>query len=170
MYARYARRLGWWLTKLTEGIGAVVMLGLVVMNFLQVFFRYAISDPLGWTEEAMRYALVWMVFLVACAALWRGEHMTIDILSEILPPRFRRIQRIVVLLCIALFSFILAWWGGPLALRGAAEVSPSAGIPMIVPMSAVAVGGLLMLVKAVILMTTDPGEPAEVPGGKGESR
>lgn len=154
MFIKRAQKLGHWLTKSTENIGAIIMLGLVVANFLQVFFRYVVNAPLGWTEEAMRYALVWLVFLVSCAALWRGEHMTIDILREILPQRFYQVVRVVNLLCVVLFCFILVWWGGPLALHVASEVSPSAGIPMIVPMSAVVVGGALMLIAAVILIVT----------------
>ena len=55
------------LTTITETIGALIMLSLLVMNFLQVFFRYVLVEPIGWTEEVMRYSVSWMTFLLAGA-------------------------------------------------------------------------------------------------------
>jgi len=149
-------RLAELLTVATESIGALLLLAIVVINFLQVFFRYVVLDPLGWTEEAMRYSVVWITFLVAGAALFRGEHMIIDLFAEIVPPRLRRIQSIVVLLAIATFCLVLVVYGWPQALRNARQLSPSAQIPMIVPYMSVVVGGLLTLVKTACLIVAAP--------------
>jgi TRAP-type C4-dicarboxylate transport system permease small subunit len=151
-----ALRLADWLTRATEGIGALLMLAIVVMNFLQVFFRYVLFDPLGWTEEAMRYSVVWMTFLVAGAVLWRGEQLSIDLFSGLLPAWLRRAQSILILLLVAAFCLLLVVYGWPQAVRNVRQLSPSAQIPMIVPYISVVVGGLLMLAKAVCLMIVDP--------------
>lgn len=151
-----ALRLADWLTRITESIGALLMLSIVVMNALQVFFRYVLVDPLGWTEEAMRYTVVWMTFLVAGAVLYGGEQLSIDMLGGVLSPRLRRIQSILVLLLISLFCLVLVVYGWPQAIRNIKQVSPVAQIPMIIPYVSVVVGGALMLVKAVCLMIADP--------------
>jgi TRAP-type C4-dicarboxylate transport system permease small subunit len=132
------------------------MLAIVVMNLLQVFFRYVLFDPLGWTEEAMRYSVAWMTFIVAGAVLYGGEQLSIDMLGGILPPKLRRLQSILVLLLISVFCFILVVYGWPQAVRNMKQVSPVAQIPMIVPYLSVVVGGALMLVKAICLIIADP--------------
>ncbi len=144
------------MTRVTESIGAALMAFILVANFLQVFFRYALGDPLGWTEEVMRYSVAWMTFLVAGAALFRGEQMSIDLLSGVLPPRLRRVQNIVILTLICAFCLILVIYGWPQAVRNMRQYSPVARIPMIVPYLSVVIGGLLLLVKAICLIIAEP--------------
>ena len=151
-----ALRLAEWLTRATDCIGALLMLGIVFINLLQVFFRYVLVDPLGWTEEAMRYSVAWMTFLVAGAVLFRGEQLSIDMFRDVLPASLRRAQSILVLLLIAAFCLLLVVYGWPQAIRNLKQLSPSAQIPMIVPYISVVVGGVLMFVKAVCLMIADP--------------
>ena len=108
-----ALRVAHYLTVATESIGALLLLGIVIINFLQVFYRYVLFDPLGWTEETMRYSVVWITFLLAGAVLFRGEHMIIDIFGNILPLWLRRLQGIIVLLCISAFCGVLVFYGWP---------------------------------------------------------
>lgn len=165
-----ALRLAAALTRMTEALGALIMLAIVVVNVLQVLFRYVLADPLGWTEEVMRYSVIWMTFLVAGAVLFRGEQLSIDMLGHLLSPRLRRLQSIVVLLAIAVFCLILVVWGLPLALRNAAQLSPSAQIPMIVPSISVVVGAVLVLAKAVCLIVAAPETVLGTGAGGGEDR
>jgi TRAP-type C4-dicarboxylate transport system permease small subunit len=162
-----ALKLADWLTRITETIGALLMLGIVMLDVLQVFFRYVLFDPLGWTEEAMRYAVVWMTFIVAGAVLFRGEQLAIDMFGGLLSPKLRRIQSILVLLLIAIFSFVLVVHGWPQAMRNANQVSPVAQIPMIFPYLSVVAGGALVLLKAICLIIADP-ERVHGDIGKGE--
>lgn len=149
------------LSQLTESVAALLLAAVVLVNVAQVFFRYVIGAPLGWTEEVMRYAIVWATFLASVAAAWRGEHMAIDVLGPLLPPLLQRLVQLIVLLCIGAFCWVLVWYGFPLAMRNAAQFSPSARIPMIVPYVSVAVGGLLILIQVVcILVLTLAGRAA----------
>ena len=151
-----ALQLAAWLTLATEIIGGLLMLGIIVINLLQVFYRYVLFDPLGWTEEAMRYSVAWMTFLVAGAVLFRSEQLSIDVFGRMLPPALRRAQSIFILLAICSFCIVLVVYGWPLAMRNLNQVSPSARIPMIVPYISVVAGGVLIFVKAVCLMIADP--------------
>ena len=144
------------LTRVCEAVCAVLLFGIVLFNLLQVFFRYVVSDPLGWTEEYMRYSVAWMVFLGANAAIFRGEHMVIDLFPKDISPIVLRVKHVAVLLCIGAFCFILVWKGIPLSIRNAKQVSPTAQVPMIVPYISVGIGGFLMLVNAFCLMVLPP--------------
>lgn len=147
------------LTRVTESVAALLLLGIVLINVLQVIFRYVIGIPVGWTEEVMRYSVIWVTFLASAAALYRHEHMTIDIAGSLLTSRLaRRALHVLVLACIGFFCFMLAWEGIPLGLRNASQFSPSARIPMIWPYIAVAVGGVLMLLKVICLLLLPPHE------------
>jgi TRAP-type C4-dicarboxylate transport system permease small subunit len=154
-------------SRVTESVAALLLGAIVVINVMQVLFRYVIGAPLGWTEEVMRYAVVWVTFLAATAAVHRGEHMVIDVLGPALPALLRRLLYIVVLLCVAAFCWVLISEGFPLALRNAAQRSPSARIPMIIPYISVAVGGVLILVQVLCLLVLTATGRAEPPRATG---
>lgn len=139
------RRIASTLTRVTENIGAFLMALIIVVNFLQVFFRYVMFDPLGWTEEVMRYSVVWVTFLTAGAVFFHGEHMVVDALGRLLPPWLRKIQRFAVLGAIIAFCLVMVVYGVPLALRNMHQFSPSARITMIIPYSAVVVGSIVAI-------------------------
>ncbi len=153
-------RVGSGLTKLVEGMAAILLFTIVVYNFLQVIFRYVVVSPLGWTEEAMRYSILWTAYLGSVAALFRGEHMAVDVLTMIVSPRVNRVLARVVLACVAVFCFILVWEGFPMAIQDAAQRSPSMELPMVWPHLSVPVGGLLMLIITVVLLVLPVGAVA----------
>lgn len=141
--------------KLVHGIevtAALLLIAVIVMNLAQVFFRYVLVDPLSWSEETMRYATTWMVMLAGSAALFRNEHMAIDLLGQGAPAWMKRARRIAVLGCIAAFCVLLMWQGIPAAIKNFRQVSPSVRIPMTFPYLAIPVGAALMFVKSLLLM------------------
>jgi len=147
-----AYRLGLRLTRLTEAISAVLLIAVIVMNLAQVFFRYVVVDPLSWTEETMRYTTTWMVLLAGSAAVFRREHMAINLFAEVRSPALRRAVHLLVLACIAGFCLLLMWEGFPAAIDNMRQVSPAVRIPMTIPYMAVPIGATLMLIKALCLM------------------
>jgi TRAP-type C4-dicarboxylate transport system permease small subunit len=48
---------------------------------LQVIFRYVLSLPLTWSEEAARYLNIWAVLLGAALAVKRREHLRVDLID-----------------------------------------------------------------------------------------
>ena len=91
------------LTYTTEIIAAVLIGLIVVVNFLGVFYRYVLFDPIGWPEETMRYSLIWATFLGSSAALYRGEHMVLNLFENMTMAWLRWALHIIVLLTIATF-------------------------------------------------------------------
>ena len=65
------------------GIAAIALM--VVAILVQVFWRYVLSDPLPWPEEAARFLMLWMTGLVAPTALRRGGFVAIDMIQLALP-------------------------------------------------------------------------------------
>jgi TRAP-type C4-dicarboxylate transport system permease small subunit len=71
-------------------IVAVLLVVMSVTVFANVMCRYFLDFSLAWYEEISRFLLIWIVFLGAIIALIRGDHLGIDVLLIVMPPRVRR--------------------------------------------------------------------------------
>jgi TRAP-type C4-dicarboxylate transport system permease small subunit len=78
------------------GVAAILLVFLSATLFLQVLFRYVIKQPLPWSEEAARFALVWYGMLSAAAGAWTGQHFVFRWATLILDDKARLILRLVV--------------------------------------------------------------------------
>ena len=144
------------LARATEHISAALIGLVVICNAAQIFWRYVLVDPLGFTDEAMRYSMVWVTFLAGSALVFRREHMATTLLDHPRLGVLRRAVRAVVLIAIAGYAVFFTWNGLPLAFRNASQLSPSAQIPMIYPYIAVPFGGALVAIYAVFLLILPP--------------
>ena len=82
----------------------VAMVAFCIMQacvFLQVFTRYVFNLPLSWPEEVARYALVWLTFLGASAAVRANDHIRIDVLLMKVPPKVRSLLIVLTNVCAA---------------------------------------------------------------------
>lgn len=83
-------------------IGVFCMALMVVFILVQVFWRYVLSDPLPWPEEAARFLMLWLM-VVAPTALRRGGFVAIDMIQLVLP----RIVGGCLTLCLMILSLIV---------------------------------------------------------------
>lgn len=67
-----------------RGVGIFCMALMVVFILVQVFWRYVLSNPLPWPEEAARFLMLWLM-VVAPTALRRGGFVAIDMIQLALP-------------------------------------------------------------------------------------
>ena len=87
---------------------ALLMLLLAIDIAMQVLFRYVINDSLSWTDEIARLLLVWMTFLGAGLASFRGSHLKLDLLTAGSRPQIRSLVSTVVTLLILGFLTVLS--------------------------------------------------------------
>ncbi|WP_159591192.1 TRAP transporter small permease [Chelativorans xinjiangense] len=77
----------------------IVAVGLLTAMFasflLQVFMRYVVNHPLGWTSEACVILYIWAVFWTSAFLLEEREHITFSILSDALAPRPRWVLSLI---------------------------------------------------------------------------
>ncbi len=95
------------LRKIFHGID-FLLIAMIVAVFaevlLEVFFRYVLHKPLSWGGELSQTILVWITFIGAATALFRGEHMTIDLLVQRLSSDgVKRALRLFTLLVLVAF-------------------------------------------------------------------
>lgn len=64
---------------------------LAAIVFYQVFTRYVLDDPAGWTEEIARYFLVAVVFIGAAMSVRRNNHIQVDYFYRLMPRAMGRV-------------------------------------------------------------------------------
>lgn len=84
--------------RLLDGLAFVSMLliaAIIVAIGIDVGGRYLFNRPVGWVYEFVQHALVVIVFFgLPWLARERG-HVTIDLMTEVLPPSARKVLRVV---------------------------------------------------------------------------
>lgn len=59
---------------------AVALLAVVLTTMAaQVIARYVLHNPLSWSEEVARLAMIWLTFIAASFILARREHIAVDL-------------------------------------------------------------------------------------------
>jgi TRAP-type C4-dicarboxylate transport system permease small subunit len=134
----------------TEICAGLLMILVTVLNLTQVGGRYLFSTGFGWTEEVMRYSMIWLMMLGSVACIFRAEHMAIEALEGLVRPDRARFVKSALYSVAAIFCVVILIYSYPLALRNAAQTAPASGIPMIYPYAALPVGTALMLVQIAL--------------------
>ena len=92
------RPFGAWGARLYDGlgvVGGVLMALLTLAVFLQVILRYAAGRGSEGLDEVPRYLFVWLVMIGAAAAMYRGEHTSLEFFRDRLTPRGRALAKAV---------------------------------------------------------------------------
>ena len=140
----FNRMLSRWMIPL-EVVCAALMLSIVVMLFGGVMARYVFSRPLGWIDEAVSLAFIWVAMLGAVLAMHRNEHLRLSMFVDRMPEKLRGIVHAFALVAISAFLVGLI---GPSIEHIESEWivnSPALEIPSGVRVSAIAAGMILML-------------------------
>jgi len=138
------------LARSTEIAAGLLMILVTLLNLTQVGGRYFFSTGFSWTEEVMRYSMIWLMMLGSVACIFRVEHMGIEVLEGLVKPSLARFVKSALYSVAAIFCVVILIYGYPLALRNAAQTAPASGIPMILPYAALPVGAALMLVQIAL--------------------
>ena len=75
------------------------------MSWRVTFFAASIY----WADEAMVFLVIWSIFLAAIAVTYDGSHLTMDLFSARLSPRWQRaLDGVIAAVCVLTFTF-MAW-------------------------------------------------------------
>jgi len=91
-----------WLRRRAENVAVgllVVMFGAFV---LQIFFRYVLGNPLGWSEELIIATWLWTVLWGAAFTLGESEEIRFDIIYSQISERTRRVFNVITGLALVL--------------------------------------------------------------------
>lgn len=71
-----------WMDKILSIACAVLLTFMTVLVLIQVFSRYILNSPVAFTEELVRYSLIWTGFIGAAYAFSTREHMSLTLIRD----------------------------------------------------------------------------------------
>ncbi|GGN59649.1 TRAP transporter small permease [Oceanobacillus indicireducens] len=134
--------------KTLEYLTVIFLILLVITVTLQIGSRM-INNPLQWTEELSRHALVYMTFLGAALAFYKGHGMKITSFTEKFPPMLRKTNDIFIDSLVLLSSIILCYLGIKLGLLLLDSPTPSMRLSKGLLTFVLPLGFSLIVIKAV---------------------
>jgi TRAP-type C4-dicarboxylate transport system permease small subunit len=138
---------------MASNVGTGLLFAIVAISCANVFGRYVLGAPIGWADEAVIFLMIWAVFLGAAAVAWTDQHIKVEVLVELTPPRVRLAVRAAVDLVTAGVVFLMAWSGSMVVwkLMRFDQRSDALEVPLFIPQGALPVGmsiiGLFVLIR-----------------------
>ena len=83
--------LGRWLHRRAENIAVALLSTMFACFIVQIFFRYVLNNPVGWTEEVIVTTWLWTVLWGAAFILGEAEEVRFDILYSNISEKARRV-------------------------------------------------------------------------------
>lgn len=155
---------------------AILILGSLAASLVQIALRNLGLPALPETDTAVRRAVLWIAFIGASLAAFRGTHLAVDVAEQVLPARANRLVNaaaclvaagVTALLAISSARFVVA----ELAFAGLGAAAATAVMPV-----GFAVITLRFLLGAARRLTgsdgapPDSGRPAGAPGSRARFR
>ncbi|MBS1227184.1 MAG: Tripartite ATP-independent periplasmic transporter DctQ component [Proteobacteria bacterium] len=119
--------------RLLETALVLLFFTLFACVIIQVFTRYVLNDPAIFTEEASRFAIIWLSLLGTAYACGRLEHMAYTMFPEKLAGGKLLAHMRSVALIVLLFALsVMVYGGGKLVLRALQfeQLSATLALPM----------------------------------------
>ncbi|KUO51508.1 MAG: hypothetical protein APF76_17750 [Desulfitibacter sp. BRH_c19] len=122
---------------------------MVIVIFLQVFFRFVIKASLPWSEELARYIMAYAVFIGAAIAAKEGAHIGINVIVGALPKPFDKYMRGIAMFISFIFAALLLYLSIIIVmfLMKTGQKSPAMLIPIWIAYLSVPLGAILMSIR-----------------------
>lgn len=139
--------------KVLNKILGAILAALVGIMVVVVTYHVAVkivAEPSDWTDEFLRYSIIWLTMLGAPYAYGAGKHLSINILTNGFSARGKIIDKLVVEFLILILSVVVFIIGGIMVTTNAVgQFSASMHLPMQLYYVGVPIGGILMVVYCI---------------------
>ena len=92
-----------------DGLLAALLLGMLLLASSQIFLRNLFEIGMVWADPLLRIMVLWLGLLGALAASRDNKHITIDILTRLMPTRARILTHIFTSLFTSVVSGLIAY-------------------------------------------------------------
>lgn len=90
-------------------VAAVFLLAMMLINVVDVGLRVSVNEPIFGTYEIVEFLLAAVAFLAIPEAFLRDQHITIELIDQVLPPRVIDALRAFGTLCALVFVALMVW-------------------------------------------------------------
>tara|TARA_B100001741_G_C16486554_1_gene567547 strand:- start:481 stop:993 length:513 start_codon:yes stop_codon:yes gene_type:complete len=110
---------------LFKPIISVLFLLMIIITFIQVIFRYVLNSALPWAGEITIFFFIWVIFLGASITLHKGLHIGVDIITNQLREKNKKIIYIFTNILIIIFCLLIFFGSIPLVIDNFTQRSPA---------------------------------------------
>ncbi|WP_084327686.1 TRAP transporter small permease [Salinarimonas rosea] len=135
---------------------ALALGAMAAMAIGQVAARYLVGQPLVWSEEFMRFALIWVTFLGAGVAVRKGMLIAVEIVVHFVPAPVGRLARWLTLIATAAFWMVLIVFGIRILGMVQGMKSGAMELPMPFVYLAIPVGAAIAFVNTLVVALDPP--------------
>jgi TRAP-type C4-dicarboxylate transport system permease small subunit len=143
------------LEKYTLNITMAICAVMLVVAWLHVTRRYVFNSALTWSEEFLRFTIVWYALLSASILHKRNGHLGITIIREAMPKGVQKFLKSIVIYLGTLTVALVTVFGFVLVSQTWAQITPALGISVALPYAAIPVSFLLMTVYGIVHIIRD---------------
>lgn len=136
---------------ITMGICAVML----IVAWMHVIRRYVFNSALTWSEEFLRFSIVWYALLSASILHKRNGHLGITIIREAMPEGLQKFLKRLVIYLGTLTGVLVTVYGTVLVFSARAQITPALGISVSLPYAAIPVSFFLMTVYGIVHIIRD---------------
>ncbi len=155
---RSLKTLGRGLDRLVAFVVVALLVVMTIVTSAGVFWRYVMNDALSWAEELGCYMLVWVSFLGAALATYRGAHIGIDVVYDRLPRWGQRVLDISVNSAIVVFMGAILLSSLKILPVVHTRISPTLFVSMDIPYLVLPVSAGIILIQTIVRMLPEPEE------------
>lgn len=133
------------LDRVVVTVCSIWLLAMVAMTCWQIISRYLLGAPSTYTEEFLRFSLVWVSMLAMTYVAGLRKHVRFTLFSDKASGYLQRYWQVLIELAFLAFAiFILIQGGYNASSITMSQISPSLSLPMGYVYSALPVAGCLL--------------------------
>ena len=129
---------------------AVAMGSLVVGGTWQIFTRWILKNPSTFTEEFMRYMLIWASMIGSAYCFYKDKHLALDLIKDKLKGTPAMCLSVFIEVCILVFLLVVFVYGGGRMAISSTNYSPVMHIPFKVLYIVLPLSGILAILGRVL--------------------
>ncbi|AYA99730.1 TRAP transporter small permease [Lachnoanaerobaculum umeaense] len=129
---------------------AIAMGSLVVGGTWQIFTRWILKNPSTFTEEFMRYMLIWASMIGSAYCFYKDKHLALDLVKDKLKGTPAMCLSVFIEVCILTFLFVVFVYGGGRMAISSTNYSPVMHIPFKVLYIVLPLSGILAILGRVL--------------------
>lgn len=135
-----------------EEITCLIALSLsVIVLFINVILRYCFKTGLAWSDEAVRYLIIYVTMIGLGMGIRNNATIAVDLLLQLSSKASQRILHITIFAVQIMFGMVMAFASSKLLLMSwrMNEHTLAMDIPIIIPYSPLFIGSLLVIYRSV---------------------
>lgn len=129
---------------------AVSMFALVAGGFWQIFTRWVLGNPSTFTEEFMRYMLIWAGMIGSAYCFYKDQHLALDLVRSKAKGTMAIVLNVFIEACVLFFVGYVFVYGGFRLAFNSTNASPVLHIPFKALYSILPISGCFIVLARIL--------------------